>query len=256
MRLFYACLIMFFVLHVFGGCTSAQIQCFESGTVGCPKASPSPTPTPEPGEVITVEIPEDLPKLPGMKSEWTLELFKNLLAQMPHLEKASDLARFCPNYSKLETHAKLVFWGHLASAMIRFESGFDDSGKYFKTCSSMTEANGIDSIGFFQMSYGDGYEGCPKTKAQGNLCTLAVNFKCGTSAMGALVKRYGKLAAGGYEASGAPPAEGLARYWSVLRIPDPKPRKVCDSKGVCKMVQKKHHLTEISELAKKAPGCS
>jgi hypothetical protein len=170
-------------------------------------------------------------QLPGMSKEWSKVLLSELKAQLPQLDKATDLPRFCPNYARLSPEKRLVVWGYIATAIIKRESGFN-------TCSTMKESTGQDSIGFFQLSYGDRF--CPRSKSEGNLCDGSVNIKCGAKLFGYFVDVDKVVASGGYTKYGAPAPKGLAHYWSVIRVPDSK---------------SKHHLQEIIDTAKKAPGC-
>lgn len=210
---------------------------FIASLTACSTFQAAPNIQVESPKVVVTDNPRSV-SLPGMKPEWSQAMIAELKAQLPNLDKASgDMAkRFCPHYNEMLPGEKLVVWGHLTSAMIRFESGMN--GAYFKTCSSMTESNGVDSIGLFQLSYGDSF--CPRSKSEGNLCDVAVNIKCGVKIIGSLVAKDGVIAAGGYQQYGATPAKGAARYWSVLRVPDSK---------------RKHQLAEIRELTSHAPGC-
>ena len=211
----------------------------------------SPSPTPVPGGTVLDNDAEDIVALPFMKSEWSKYLLSQIKLQLANLNKASkDMKRFCPRYEEMNIDEQVVVWGHLSSAILKYESGIDSSGKYFKTCSSMTESNGIDSIGFFQLSYKDPYPSCPKSKSEGNLCEPNVNMKCAVNAMGKLAALDKVVAGGGYQSAGAPPPKGLSHYWSVLRVPDPKPRYVNGKKYFST-----HHLSDIMALTAKAPGC-
>jgi hypothetical protein len=209
-----------------------------------PTPAPSPVPTPMPTPVATA-TPKPTPVpvaakliLPNMKPEWTEFLKSEFKSQFAKLDLAAgDMQRFCPKYESLGADGRLNAWVYLAHAVIKFESGVGSNGLY-KTCSSMTESNGIDSIGFFQLSYGDKF--CPRSKSEGSLCDPNVNISCAAKLFGHFVGNDKIVAAGGYVAYGAPSPKGLARYWSVLRVPDSK---------------SKHRLAEIIALAKKAPGC-
>lgn len=235
-----------------------QLVCCTSPPVDPTKAVPEAAPPPGPTKPMA-------PELPGMKKEWAVAMIQNLTDQYPALNKGeADMAkRFCPGYGKMTPEQRIVAWGYLASAVISHESGCVNAagntancyttGAIFKQCSSMTESNGVDSIGFFQLSYGDSY--CPKKKSEGNLCDPGVNIKCGVKLMAKFVAMDGVVAGGGYVAAGNPPAKGLARYWSVIRLPDDHPRVVKYPDGSKKTVLRSHDLSDIIVKTSKAPGC-
>jgi len=185
---------------------------------------PSPTPI-EPIKVGPIE-------LPGFKLEWSKASIEMLKKQMANLNKGQkDMKRFCPKYEELNIDEQAIVWGHLLSAMVKFESGYNPKSK-------MTESDGSISQGLLQLTYGNSF--CPRNKAEADLDDPIVNLGCGIKLMGSFVAKDGVIAAGGYVSRGAPPAKGLARYWAVLRVPDSK---------------RKHKLAEIMALTSKAPGC-
>jgi hypothetical protein len=171
--------------------------------------------------------------LPWNKPTWSGELEKQIAARLADFDRASaDMeSRFCPNYGKLSSRGRVTAWAHLAVAIARFESGFNPRTVY-------RESNGVDSIGLYQLSYGDRH--CPRSRRIGDLKDPIVNIRCAVAIMADYVGADRAVAAGGYVRYGAPPPKGLARYWSVLRVPDSK---------------SKHRLAEIIALAKKAPRC-
>ena len=212
---------------------------------GCKSQPPAPE-APKQDQKVEQNV-----ALPGFRLEWSKMMFIEVDRNFEALDKASkDMAtRFCPKYALMDRTSRVIAWSHLAAAMIKFESGRDKKTGYIKTCSTMTESTGQDSIGFFQLSYGD--RNCPSSKKAGDLCEPSVNIKCGVATMAHWVGQHGVVAAGGYESTGAPAPKGLARYWSVIRVPDPKPRVV---KG--KRVQRPHHLKEIIDIVRASPGCA
>lgn len=195
------------------------------------------------------ELKESSQTLPYQTQEWSKLTIAAVKLQMPKLELAKDMERFCPNYAKLDANGRLIAWSFLAAGIMRYEAGVDKKGK-LNTCTVFNEPTGQDSIGFFQLSYGDAF--CPKAKAQGNLCEPAVNLACGTKLMGHFVQKDRVVASGGYVKSGAPEPAGLAKYWSVIRVPDVRPW-VNQKK---KTVFSTHKLKEIRSIAASAPGCS
>lgn len=193
--------------------------------------------------------PKNIVVLPYMTKEQSAILLEQITEQFPKLKSADrDMnARFCYNYYKLNDEQKIVVWAYLANAIIQYESGKDDG--LIKKCVKYDESNGDQSIGFFQLSYGNKF--CPMSKTEGDLCDPKVNIPCGVKLMGHFINKDGVITDGGYVASGAKEPRGLARYWSVVRVPDLKPRFV---KG--KKYFSEHHLMDIIEKTKKAPGCT
>jgi hypothetical protein len=162
---------------------------------------------------------------------WDQVLYDSLRPRMKELSQAKDIEKYCSNFQKLPLEGKIQVYAHLMVAIAKYESGYKP-GTVFE------ESNGVDSIGLFQLSYGDRF--CPANHHQGDLKSPAVNIRCAVSLFAYFVSKDGILASGGYVKYGAPPAKGAARYWSVLRVPDKK---------------SKHHLAEIKALTAKAPGC-
>lgn len=163
---------------------------------------------------------------------WSLFLTTAIKDQLPKLDKAKgDMKRFCPRYEALSPEGRVLAWAHLAVAIAKRESGYKPATVYM-------ESNGVASIGLYQLSYGD--RNCPKKQSDGDLKDPFVNIVCAVKLMGHFAELDGVVAAGGYVSYGAPPAKGLARYWSVIRVPDKK---------------SKHHLDFIKAQTAKAPGC-
>jgi hypothetical protein len=183
-------------------------------------------------------VVQSYPTLPYMTKEQSKLLLDEIRAQFAKLKLADrDMSvRFCPNYYKFNDEQKIVAWGYVANAIIQYESGTDDG--LIKKCVKYTESNGEQSIGFFQLSYGNQF--CPMSKAEGDLCDTKVNILCGVKIMGKLVAEDQVVTDGGYIKYGAKAPRGLAKYWSVTRVPDKK---------------SDHHLRDIMDKAKKAPGC-
>lgn len=189
-------------------------------------AAPRPIPPP-PTAVVKFEIP-------GYKSEWSAKVKAMLTdARLAQFNRAQDdfTKRFCPGFKSLSADGQRLAWGHLVGAISRFESGYKPATVY-------RESNGAMSEGLFQLTYGDRF--CPKKKADGDLHDPLVNIECAMKIMERFLAEDGVVASGGYTQYGAPAAKGLARYWSVVRVPDKK---------------SKHYLAEIIAMTKKAPGC-
>lgn len=163
---------------------------------------------------------------------WTRYLNEQVDIRFADFNKARDINLYCPNYKKLDHSHQVLVWSTLAVAIAKFESNYKPTTVY-------QESTGQDSIGLFQMSYGDGHS-CPPNKAAGLLTDPLVNIKCAVSAMADFVGKDGVVASGGYIKYGAPPPYGMARYWSVLRVPDKK---------------SKHHLAAIKNLTSLSDGC-
>ncbi len=172
-------------------------------------------------------------QVPGFKPEWTAQI-NSMMTDGLFLkfdQGAEDMVRFCPKYKILSPEAKIMAIEFLLSAIVKFESDYNPADVY-------PESDGSVSRGLFQLTYGNAF--CPKSKQEGDLNDPVVNIKCGVQIAASLIGRDLIVSGGGYISHGAPPPKGLARYWSVIRVPDTK---------------SKHHLIDIQAMTAKAPGC-
>jgi hypothetical protein len=169
--------------------------------------------------------------LPWKNREWSSYLESRVRESFPDLLRAQDINKFCPRFRELTVDGQIHAWAHLIVAIAKFESGYK-AGTVYK------ESTGVDSIGLFQLSYGDRH--CPKNKRDGDLTDPKVNIRCAVKIMAGFVAKDGVVAEGGYIRYGAIAPKGLARYWSVVRAPDKKSG---------------HHLAAIRVIAARAPGC-
>lgn len=191
------------------------------------KQQPIPLPTPVTG----------VAQIPGFRPEWAEVGMKEVMKLLPKFDKgASDMdARFFPDYSKLPAEGRARVILTLFGAIASYESGIDKATGFFKTSVVYPESNGVASEGLYQLSYGDDH--APKSKAQGDLHDPILNLTVALNIGADLVARDGLIAAGGYPSYGAPSPKGLARYWSVIRVPD---------------THDNHHLADIIAKTKKA----
>ena len=154
--------------------------------------------------------------LPWNNSKWDRTLLEHIERSITDFDLAKDdMRRFCPKYLALDQKARVQAWGHLMVAIAKFESGYNPKSR-------MTESTGQDSIGLFQLSYGDLF--CPDSKRQGDLTDAFVNISCAVKLAAHFVSKDKLVARGGYVAHGAASPKGMARYWSVIRT-DTKVRK-------------------------------
>ena len=108
-------------------------------------------------------------------------------------------------------------------AVAKYESGYNPKSRF-------KESTGQDSIGLYQLSYGD--HNCPKTKAEGNLEDPVTNIVCAVYIASDLIGDDLVVASGGYKKFGAQPPRGMARYWAVIREKDSKrPHKKAEIKA-------------------------
>ena len=175
------------------------------------------------------------PVVPGFLAPWTQTVLNDieidgLLVRMN--EASTDMDRFCTGYDKMSASDQATVWVYLMSGIAKYESDYNPT-------SEMTESDGSVSQGLFQLTYGNAF--CPRSSAQANLNDPVVNINCAVQLMTQFAVSDKVIAAGGYPAYGAPPAKGLARYWSVLRVPD---------------TNSQHHLADIIAFTQKAPGCN
>lgn len=191
--------------------------------VGCTlKAVDSATPSvPTPTTVQErVEAKLDWDSKPGALA-WSKELRKQIRFSLPDLMKAKDWKLYCPKFSSISDEQRIEAIATMAVGIAYRESGY-------KPGDAMKESDGAISEGLFQLTYGDRY--CPKKKSEGSLIDPLVNIQCAVRLMAYYVSENGTVAEGGYTKYGAPAPKGVARYWSVMRVPDSK---------------SKHYLAEI-----------
>jgi hypothetical protein len=189
-----------FALLIFAGCTNI------------PKA-PEPVEPVKPVEPVAVSLPWDKP-------EWSKFLVEQIGKRAVDFDKG-DMPKYCPKYKSLSAGDKANVWAVLFVAIAKRESSYNPKA-------SMVESDGSVSQGLFQLTYGNRH--CPKSRAQADLNDPKVNIACAINLAADFVARDGVVAAGGYMSQGAPAPKGLARYWSVVRVPDKR---------------SKHHLVEI-----------
>jgi hypothetical protein len=214
---YYFCLI-FFALALFYGLFF--IGCTQGPVIKEPVVQADPSP-----------VPVGVKSIPGFKDDWSVVTISTVKSKIASLNKASDMSKFCPLYSSMNIDEQALAWGYLLSGIVKFESGYNPN-------STMTESDGSVSQGLFQLTYGNAH--CPKSRKEADLNDPSVNIKCAVAIMADEVESDHVVAAGGYIKYGAPPAKGIAKYWSVMRVPDSK---------------SKHHLADIAAMAAKAPGC-
>jgi len=134
------------------------------------------------------------------------EYGQDLMASNPE-----DIQTFCPKYRSLQSEEKKMFWMHLISSMVEFESGFKPEAKFQE---SFKDRNGeyIISRGLLQISIesAGGYS-CRLNSAK-DLHSARLNLECGVRILNRWVKRDGRVA-GNVDGTWV----GGARYWSVLR---------------------------------------
>jgi hypothetical protein len=70
---------------------------------------------------------------------------------------SSDMGNFCGKYASLTDDQKITFWVFLASAVVKYESGFDPTDRYVETDLGIDPITGeqVVSEGLMQLSYQD-----------------------------------------------------------------------------------------------------
>lgn len=215
------------------GMASCKTPVGEKPQEEIPAVQPSAPPQ-TPSVTPPVTIPAAFKyEIPSYKPEWSQKVKAELDAGL--FEKfdaaSADFLNFCPNYYMISADSKKLAWGYLLGAITSFESDYNPD-------SHMTESDGSASEGLFQLTYGNSH--CPTSKAKGNIRDPDINIDCAMKIMADYLSQDKVVAKGGYVAYGAAPSKGLARYWSVVRVPDRK---------------SKHKLAEIIAMTKKSPGC-
>ena len=145
-------------------------------------------------------------------TQWTAEVRESLLNGNNALLKAnpSDVTRFCPRFSSLDTEGRLRFWTQLVSAMAEKESDFNETETYTEAFKDSSGTH-VVSRGLLQLSFESAkLYGCPVRRAS-DLQTSATNLDCGLRIIKRWVLEDGKI--GGDQS----PWRGIARYWGVFR---------------------------------------
>lgn len=168
-----------------------------------PKPAPAPLPAPAPA-------PAPAPPLSGPPTVWNhlpaAQAWNNAVlgvvrANIAKFEKARDREVFCPGYSTATDAQRLTCWVRLVSAMVQYESAFNQNANF-------SEPGGGTSVGLMMMSAGE----CPNAPTVAALKNGVENLKCGTARMAMLIARDGYVTAPNN-------VRGAAAYWSVLRAP-------------------------------------
>lgn len=125
------------------------------------------------------------------------------------LDKAKDVARFCPKYAELGAYDRVQFWAELVSTMAYFESGWNTNSTFHEPAPL-----NYDSAGLLQLSTVDAknYKSIPQCALIATVAGLRdplKNLDCGIRIMARLI---GKDSAITTTAN-----KGAAAYWSVLR---------------------------------------
>lgn len=123
-----------------------------------------------------------------------------------------DINNFCPNYLNLNDEGRLMFWIHLISSMVKYESGFKPE-TFYQEAFKDRNGNYIISRGLLQLSIESarGYK-CDLDDAQ-DLHDAQKNLECGVRIINRWVERDGVVASKRSDGKWI----GGARYWSVLR---------------------------------------
>ncbi len=154
------------------------------------------------------------------------------------LPGASDITNFCPKYHTLTDTKRIQFWGHLISAVTKFESAFDPTSRMSEPSlgTDKVTKSTVYSEGLLQLSYQDAgwIPNCEidwqKDKNLGpkdprkTILNPYINLNCGTWILANQIKNRNKIAV----------SSGV--YWAVLRPGHPR-------------------LSSIQALTRQMPGC-
>ena len=135
-----------------------------------PTSTSSPTPTPTPSSTPS-STPIPTPTAhhpfvsalwetanPGTGSQWTQFAFDTVEQAAPVLlNGTSDVGKFCPNYSQLDTDHRASFWVYFVSAITKYESDFSPVSRMQETGLGFDPITNLPvySEGLLQLSYQD-----------------------------------------------------------------------------------------------------
>lgn len=127
--------------------------------------------------------------------------------------KPTDVAKFCPAYSRKSSEERKIFWVGLISVIARLESNFRPETKYTESFAD-SKGNKVISRGLLQISIESANQkkyGCGIATAE-DLHDPAINLACGVKILDAWVTNDRVIAT-----YGAGHSKGGGRYWSTLR---------------------------------------
>ena len=166
-----------------------------------PKPDPAPKPVPPPPPP-SYSGPATIWSHLATSQAWDQAVLGVVRANITKFEKARDRDSWCPGYSTATDVQRLTCWVRLVSAMVKYESNFNQNAVFDETGMSQ------DSIGLLMMSPGE----CPNAPTAAKLKNGVENLKCGTARMATLISRDGYVTTPDNR-------KGAAAYWSVLRAP-------------------------------------
>lgn len=142
------------------------------------------------------------------RAVWSSTAARVIGDEFSKLDKAQDIARFCPPYLKLHVADRITAWVELIAAVSYYESGWKPTSRMHETTMGKDEITGgvVYSEGLLQLSYQDirGYKFCkfdwsadkrlaPTDPAKTILDPL-INLECGIKILSRIVERRGKIA--------------------------------------------------------------
>lgn len=153
------------------------------------------------------------------------------------LNKAKDVARFCPKYASLSTFDRVQFWAELVSTMAYFESGWKPD-TVFKEPAPLNN----ESIGLLQLSVSDAknYPFCAPIGTRSAIMDPLKNLDCGIRIMAKWIGKHEKVTGSHFEVNSKGKTvelfEGGSIYWSVLREKRKLPEVLAMVKklGICR----------------------
>jgi hypothetical protein len=159
---------------------------------------------------------------------WSAELRNQISSYLADFDKAPDLADFCPAYSTISAQDRVSVLATIIVGIAKYESNYNPKEHFGEP-----PPLGYDSIGLFQLSYEDGFSWCRLDRKTKSLENPLINIQCAVPEMARLTVKDKIFAAG----KTSDDAEGLAKYWSVLREGS------------------KHHLDDIKKLSRSLAIC-
>jgi len=140
------------------------------------------------------------------RAAWSASAEQLVAQYLPSLDKAKDIATFCPKYSSLNQTQKINLWADLFAADSYFESGWDPAN-YSVDVGTQNDEN-TWSVGLLQMSVVDQQNyNLPFGFNFANLQQPADNLQLAIAIMAQQINKYGVVLI----KSGQP---GL--YWSTM----------------------------------------
>jgi len=167
----------------------------------------------------------------------------------------SDIAQFCPKFTKLPEKQKEKFWANLVAEISALESGHVPFTAFDEGTFSI-KLNGVVSAGLTQISYSSvrvnacyRARGCNEINGTGDLINPKKHLACTVAVMSCLAEKENCISC---QTKATGNWRGIAKYWSTLKTPH---TKACAIPGCTKVAKIGKKTQIIDGLKRNASYC-